>query len=110
MLVFLISNTPRLILNLTEFAVHGKGEGFSSCGCDMVPTWYTIMISVNHLFLTINRFVNIRQGLRSLILIMNLFSSINFLIYCSVGDKFKKVLCRFFSRIIKMGPVTGMIN
>ena len=54
-LVFLISNTPRLVLNLAEFAIHSKGEGFSSCGCDMTPAWFAIIISINHLFLTINR-------------------------------------------------------
>jgi len=40
-----------------------------------------VVISVNHLFLTIN-------------------SSVNFLIYCSVGEKFKKVVVRFLRKKI----------
>ena len=56
--VFLVSHTPRLILNLTEFAVHGEGKTISICGCDITPIWYLVTISINHLFLTINRFSN----------------------------------------------------
>jgi len=75
-LVFLVSNIPRLVLNLTELLIHTTASGRSECGCDPTPEWYLVMISVNHLFLTIN-------------------SSVNFLIYCSVGEKFKKVVVRF---------------
>ena len=73
-LMFLVSNTPRLVLNLTEYSVHsGDPSAPGGCGCDTTPTWFTVTISVNHFLLTIN-------------------SSINFLIYCSVGDKFKAVV------------------
>ena len=57
-MMFLISNTPRLILNLTEYSVHSgeRGEeGGGECGCDPSPTWYTVTISINHFLLTVNR-------------------------------------------------------
>jgi len=70
-LVFLISNTPRLVLNLTEVIIYNGW--YTTSGCNVMPEWYAILISINHLFLTIN-------------------SSINFLIYCSVGERFQKVV------------------
>ena len=57
-MMFLVSNTPRLILNLTEYSVHSReqGEGIDlDCECDPTPTWYTVTISINHFLLTINR-------------------------------------------------------
>ena len=57
-MMFLISNTPRLILNLTEYSVHSGEQGEErggECGCDPTPTWYTVTISINHFLLTINR-------------------------------------------------------
>ena len=57
-MMFLVSNTPRLILNLTEYSVHSReqGEGLElDCECDPTPTWYTVTISINHFLLTINR-------------------------------------------------------
>ena len=57
-MMFLVSNTPRLILNLTEYSVHRReqGEGLElDCECDPTPTWYTVTISINHFLLTINR-------------------------------------------------------
>jgi len=89
-LVFLVSNTPRLILNLFEFGVHGKSsendnntdsQPDTGCSCDLSPVWYSVMISVSHFFLTIN-------------------SSINFLIYCSVGEKFKTIVLRFCKNLL----------
>ena len=58
-MMFLGSNTPRLILNLTEYTVHSnqmerEREG-ERCECDTTPTWFTVTISINHFLLTINR-------------------------------------------------------
>ena len=35
--------------------VNSDGELWTECDCDTSPLWYKVMISVNHLFLTINR-------------------------------------------------------
>ena len=35
--------------------VNSDGELWTECECDTSPLWYNVMISVNHLFLTINR-------------------------------------------------------
>merc|ERR1719336_2122283 len=85
--VFLISNTPRLILNLTEYSVHTKTAG-GDCECDLTPTWFSVTISINHLLLTTN-------------------SSINFLIYCSVGEKFKAVVKKIY---LKKGEETTDVD
>merc|ERR1719336_2742033 len=84
--VFLISNTPRLILNLTEYSVHSIPA--AGCDCDTTPTWFSITISINHLLLTTN-------------------SSINFLIYCSVGEKFKAVVKKIY---LKKGEETTDVD
>ena len=56
-LVFMVCNLPRLALNLSELATHGTGEEDPAfCECDDTPTWFSIMISVNHLLLTVNRY------------------------------------------------------
>ena len=61
------ADTARLILNLSELGVHGgvgsggeeregevEEEGCSA-ECAGSPVWYSVMISVSHFFLTINR-------------------------------------------------------
>ena len=79
-----------------------SGEGFCP-SCFHTPEWYSITISINHLFLTINR-----SNIKTIPVNWTNFlcfvfgtrlghccfdsSSINFLIYCSVGDRFKKVV------------------
>ena len=37
----------------------------------------------------------------------NIFSSINFLIYCSVGDKFKNVVKKHVTKLLKMSNNKG---
>ena len=99
----------RLILNLFEFGVHGNGNNstdsdsdYDQCGCNISPAWYSVMISISHFFLTINR-----QGHDYLVFFSSrfdnfsiCFSSINFLIYCSVGEKFKTIVLRFCRNIL----------
>ncbi|XP_023346387.1 FMRFamide receptor isoform X2 [Eurytemora carolleeae] len=80
-LVFLVSNVPRLIVNLAEFYFQNPENGYF---CD--PVWWQILISVSHLFLTLN-------------------SSLNFLIYCSVGEKFKKIFCKSIRKIKQFSNV-----
>ena len=77
------SHTARLILNLSELGVHGgvgsggeEGEGEvegCSAECAGSPVWYSVMISVSHFFLTINRWTYtpaVRQLWVSLVLTM----------------------------------------
>ena len=74
-LVYVILNTPRLILNLAEYFLFHDIH----CPCDQTPVWVSVLARISHLFLAIN-------------------SSINFLIYYSIGRKFKNTLSRFRSR------------
>jgi hypothetical protein len=77
-LVYVVLNMPRLILNLAEYFLFSTIHN-TSCPCDQTPTWITVLARISHLFLAIN-------------------SSINFLIYYSIGRKFKDTLGRYRKR------------
>jgi len=74
--VFLICHVPRVILTVHEWVLTSD---IIRCGRWMMrPTWNLCVTSANHLTLVIN-------------------ASVNFLIYCSIGTKFKDVLREVFS-------------
>ena len=75
----------------------------------MTPSWYSITISINHFFLTMNRYA-INNYIPEDYNYSLFFSSINFLIYCSVGDKFKSVVRKYFLQIGGKGEDTGDIE
>ena len=77
-LVYVILNMPRLLLNVMEYFLFSVIHN-TSCPCDQTPVWVSILARVSHLFLAIN-------------------SSINFLIYYSIGRKFKSTLNRYRSK------------
>ena len=64
------------------------------CDCDTTPTWFSVTISINHLLLTTNRSPNMIHHTPTST--DHHFSSINFLIYCSVGEKFKAVVKKIY--------------
>jgi hypothetical protein len=72
-LVYLICNLPRLVLNLVEYQLISQIYKLDKCGCSLAPWWISSLIRSSHLLLTIN-------------------SSVNFLIYISFSKRFKKVL------------------
>ena len=72
-LVYLICNLPRLVLNLVEYQLISEIYKQDQCGCSLAPWWISSLIRSSHLLLTIN-------------------SSVNFLIYISFSKRFKKVL------------------
>ena len=76
-LMYLICNTPRLVLNIAEYILYPDIYDFDSCGCSLPPTWLVILCGISHLLLTIN-------------------SSINFLIYFSFGKSFKRIVYGMF--------------
>ena len=71
-IVFFICHLPRIILNLVEFTWIYSVEECGKLGY-FPPAWIHCINSLNHWLLTFN-------------------ASVNFLIYCSVGTKFKSVL------------------
>ena len=77
-LVYVILNTPRLILNLVEYMLFSTLHS-DNCDCNQTPVWIAVLARISHLFLAIN-------------------SSINFLIYYSIGRKFKIALDRYRRR------------
>ena len=77
-LVYVILNMPRLILNLAEYFLFSTIHD-TECLCDQTPVWVSVLARTSHLFLAIN-------------------SSINFLIYYSIGRKFKDTLGRYRKR------------
>eukprot|EP00093_Oithona_nana_P011486 11486.XXX_567098_570577_1 [CDS] Oithona nana genome sequencing. len=72
--LFLVCHFPRILLNVHEIFMLGDmmtcGNAFSP------PVWYHCFVSFNHLLLIVN-------------------ASCNFLIYVSVGDKFKTTIDNF---------------
>ncbi len=75
-IVFILCNSLRVLLNIYDFTVvediidcHKKGVG------RYPPTWVMCSISVSHLLLIVN-------------------SSVNFLVYCVAGTRFRRILFR----------------
>ena len=73
--MYMISNMPRLVLNMAEYMLYPKVYDVDSCGCSLTPTWFAILCRISHLLLTVN-------------------SSLNFLIYFSIGKRFKRIVCQ----------------
>ena len=69
----------RLVLNLVEY-LYPNISFLDSCGCSQGPVWVFVLVKISNLFLVIN-------------------SSVNFVIYFSIGDVFKKVVERSNSTI-----------
>ena len=79
-IMYILCNIPRLVLNLAEYLLQPQlYEAFEDdpCGCQVTPPWFSIMCHLNHFLLTLN-------------------SSANFLIYWSLGNKFKTSFKRQF--------------
>ena len=70
--LFLVCNTPRLLLNLLDSS-STMMENDYFCHCAVNPIWLEFFVLVSHLFLVIN-------------------SAVNFLIYFSLSRRFKEVL------------------
>ena len=79
-IMYILCNIPRLALNLAEYLLQPQLYEASEddpCGCPVTPPWFSIMCHLNHFLLTLN-------------------SSANFLIYWSLGNKFKTSFKRQF--------------
>ena len=73
-IMYIICNIPRLVLNLAEHLIQDeKQDNMDRCGCKKEPKWFTILCSISHFLLVVN-------------------SSVNFIIYGSTENKFKKTL------------------
>ena len=57
--VFLVSHTPRSILNLEEFASMKLKEAAREEGCVWLPYWTSIAVPISHVLLQINSSVNL---------------------------------------------------
>jgi len=73
--VFVICNLPRLILNMHEITVIDDITRCKDTDLGGFPVWSILLGFFSHIFLVIN-------------------SSINLLIYCLVGAKFRTVFCQ----------------
>ena len=80
-IMYIICNGPRLLLNLSEYIIGDELYEVDSCNCSLAPDWFFILIRISHLFLAIN-------------------SSANFLIYFSVCQKFKTVCMKRLRNLI----------
>ena len=70
-IMYIICNIPRLVLNLAEHLLTPPDLSPPGCSCSPSPVWFTVLLHLSHFLLTLN-------------------SSVNFLIYWSVGNNFKR--------------------
>ena len=78
-IMYIICNIPRLILNLFEHLLQEElANKKDKCGCKEEPKWFTILCSISHFLLTLN-------------------SSANFIIYGVTEKKFKKTARKLFN-------------
>ena len=70
-IMYILCNIPRLVLNLAEHLLTPTDLSPPGCSCSPSPMWFTVLLHLSHFLLTLN-------------------SSVNFLIYWSVGNSFKR--------------------
>ena len=58
-MVFLVCNLPRLIMNLVEYNFILSMYKVDECGCSLTPWWIPSLMRLSHLLLTINSSINI---------------------------------------------------
>ena len=81
-LMYMICNIPRLVLNLTEYLLYSSLYGKDMNGCSLTPIWFAIICRVSHLLLAVN-------------------SSLNFLLYISLGSTFKNIFHQHGEKIMQ---------
>ena len=75
-MMYAVCNIPRLLLNLAEYLYQAELYGdYPECGCVSRVLWLEVTMRLSHLLLALN-------------------SSANFLVYWSVGERFKATLAR----------------
>ena len=70
-IIYLITNTPRIILNFYEFTTIDHFREDSKSFCYYLPPWVVILTSISMVLITLN-------------------SSINFFIYCVCNTSFRQ--------------------
>ena len=82
-IVFVICNSLRLFLNFYDFSARDEIISCEQKGVGRYPPlWVACSVSVSNMLLMVN-------------------SSVNFLVYCVVGSKFRSILCQQLSGIFK---------
>ncbi|TRY67132.1 hypothetical protein TCAL_11133 [Tigriopus californicus] len=90
---FLLSNSPRILLNFHEVVVLDNAMACSRAGFRSFPVWCRILTSFSHLFLVLN-------------------SSINILFYCMFNSQFRvearKALNEMFEKCSRRDESGGL--
>ena len=79
--LFVLFHTLRIVLNLEEFSTLEKRKRAKENGCEWLQYWTIIAAAISHLLLQIN-------------------SSINFVIYCYFNKSFRYELSSWLNRIV----------
>ena len=79
--MFALFHTLRIVLNVEEFSTLEKRKRAKEKGCEWLQYWTIIAAAVSHLLLQIN-------------------SSINFVIYCYFNKSFRYELSSWLNRIV----------
>ena len=88
-IMYVVCNIPRLIVNLAEYLYRFQlYQNYSECGCVKNIVWMEVFLRVSPLLLTLN-------------------SSVNFIIYWSIGKQFKSTLSRILKKIRCRSSITS---
>ena len=80
-LLYVVCNLPRLLINLAEYIYQSQlYQDYSDCRCVKNIVWLEVFVRLNHFLLTVN-------------------SSVNFIIYWSVGKQFKSTLRGILTKV-----------
>ena len=79
--IFLICHAPRIILDIHELMTIKQSEYCNGIGAFSYSAWSVILLSISHFLLVVN-------------------SSVNMIVYCLLGSRFRKEIRKIFDAFV----------